>query len=70
MQNSGLVNLTVYNMLGQAIKSLVNTKVQAGSHSVIWDGTDDLHQNVGSGIYYCQIQSNDVKKTIKMVLMK
>ncbi len=70
LNNSAVVSMTVYNTLGQKIKTLVNTKVQAGNHSVVWNGTDDYNQNVGSGIYYCQIKSNDLKKTIKMLLVR
>ncbi len=70
LNKNAAVTLTVYNTLGQAIKTLVNAKVQAGNHSVVWDGTDEYSRSVGSGIYYCQIQSNDLKKNIKMVLVR
>ncbi len=64
------VTLSVYNMLGQKIKTLVNSQVKAGNHSVTWNGTDEQGHSVGSGIYYARIATSDETKTIKMVLIR
>lgn len=70
LRKSDHVILSVYNMLGQKIRTLVNTRINAGNHSVTWNGTDDQGQNVGSGIYYARIESADEMRTIKMVLIR
>ena len=42
----------------------------AGYHSVTWDATNDLGQQVGAGVYLYQLQTNDFVNTRKMVLLK
>jgi flagellar hook assembly protein FlgD len=70
LKNLVHVKLSVYNMLGQKVRTLVDKDVQAGNHSVTWNGTDDLGRNVGSGIYLASIQAGEKTKTIKMVLVR
>ncbi len=64
------VHLTVYNMLGQNIRTLVNDHREAGRYSVLWDGRDDSGRMVGSGVYFYQIQAGTFTQTAKMVLLK
>jgi len=64
------VELTVYNSLGQKVKSLVNKKVAAGHHQVAWDGTNAAGQLVTSGTYFYQIKAGDFVKVNKMVFLK
>ncbi len=64
------VEITVYNVLGQKINTLVNTTMPAGEHSVAWDGTDYNGSNVASGLYLYQIQAGDYAETRKMLLLK
>ncbi|MCI0513288.1 T9SS type A sorting domain-containing protein [candidate division KSB1 bacterium] len=64
------VRLTVYNTLGQAIRSLVNQKLAAGQHTITWNGTNDAGQPVTSGTYFYKIQAGDFVQVNKMVLLK
>ncbi|NIV95767.1 T9SS type A sorting domain-containing protein [candidate division KSB1 bacterium] len=64
------VNLTIYNVLGQNIKTLVDEVKAAGSHSVTWDGTDDNGQPVPSGVYFYRFDAGIVSGTKKMILMR
>jgi hypothetical protein len=64
------VDLAVYNMLGQKVKTLVNTMQQAGNQSVVWDGTDDGGSPVASGIYLYTLTTPDYTASRKMILMK
>jgi hypothetical protein len=59
------VELAVYNLLGQKIKTLFDGHKQAGSYSVIFDGT-----NLSSGIYLCRLKSAEYFETRKLVLTK
>ena len=47
-----LVQIDVYNIRGQKVRSLVNDFHQYVEYSVVWDGTDDSGQRVGSGVYF------------------
>ena len=64
------VNLSIYNLKGQLIKELVNSRIAAGEQRVIWKGLDNNNQSVSSGIYYYKIRSGRYTRTGKMVLMK
>ncbi len=64
------VKLTVYNALGQKIKTLVDSHVSRGRHSVVWDGTDELGNQVSSGVYIYALESGNTKLTKRMTLLK
>ena len=51
------VNLSVFNISGQKIKTLVSGQQLAGSHSVIWNGKDERDHEVSSGIYFYRIET-------------
>ncbi|MBT3756997.1 MAG: T9SS type A sorting domain-containing protein, partial [Candidatus Cloacimonetes bacterium] len=69
-QTSLFVTLKIYNLKGQEVKQLISTEVQAGKHSVIWNGTDSNDQPVSSGIYFYKLISGEHKQTNKMLLLK
>ena len=68
--NENHVELIVYNIKGQKIKTLVNEFKPAGKHSVIWNGTDDSVKPVSSGIYFYKLKAGDFQKVKKMILIK
>jgi hypothetical protein len=59
------VNLSIYNMLGQKVATLVNERQQAGTYQIEWDAG-----NLASGIYYYTIKAGAFHQVKKMVLMK
>ena len=59
------VRLTVYNVLGQEVATLVNGNLTAGIHSVNFDGS-----RLASGVYLYKIAAGDFVSTRKMVLLK
>jgi len=67
---NGLVELTVYNILGQKIKTLVNEVKNSGQHVVQWDGRNTAGHVVASGLYFCTLKSGDFIKTNKMLLLR
>lgn len=69
-KNTGKVKLNVYNIKGQLVRSLVDTNLNAGSHSVLWDGTDNTKRKVSSGIYLYRLETKDYTHTRKAMLMK
>ena len=64
------VTLTIYNMLGQKVRTFNYQNTSAGYHSITWDATNDLGEQVGAGVYLYQLQAKDFVKTRKMVLLK
>jgi len=64
------VNLTVYNTLGQKVKTLVDDQQTAGYKQVVWKGKNDREQDVASGIYFYRIKAGSFTKTAKMNLLK
>lgn len=64
------VTLSVYNILGQKVKVLVDENQSAGRKSVKWDSKDEQGQEVTSGVYFYRIQAGNFVQSKKMVLMK
>ena len=64
------VNITIFDILGREVKTLINQTQNAGYRSVIWDATNDYGKPVSAGIYLYQIQAGEYISTKKMVLMK
>ncbi|MQG06470.1 MAG: T9SS type A sorting domain-containing protein, partial [SAR202 cluster bacterium] len=67
---NGFVNITVYDMLGRKVKTIINQTQNAGYRSVIWDAKNDFGKLVTAGIYLYQIQAGEYISTKKMVLLK
>jgi hypothetical protein len=65
------VSLKIYDVSGRLVRILVDETKGAGqSHSVRWDGTDDLGQALPSGIYFCQFVAKEISQTRKVILLK
>ena len=64
------VVIKIYDMLGQQVKTLVDEAQAPGRKSVIWDGRNDNGVIVGSGIYFYRLQSSNILRTKKMMLMR
>jgi len=64
------VNISVYNILGRKVTTLINENQSAGNHSVTWNGANNQNQQVSSGIYFYRIETNDFTTTKKMTLLK
>jgi len=70
INKSESVKLAVYNVKGQLVKTLVNTNLNSGEHSIVWNGQDEANQPVSSGIYFYRLQSDTFTQTRKMLMMK
>jgi len=70
LPENSLVIITVYDMLGRQVKTLVNQAQDAGYRSVIWDSTNNYGKPISAGIYLYQIQAGEYISTKKMVLLK
>jgi hypothetical protein len=67
---SGHVSLKIYNIVGETIRTLVNGDMSAGSHALLWDGTDDHGHAVASGIYIYRVKTTGFSDSKKMLLLR
>ncbi len=70
LSQAGPVELLIYDVNGRAVKRLVEGNQKAGTHSVVWDGTNDSGQKVGSGVYWSQMRTASFESNKKMVILK
>ncbi len=68
--SEGPVELAVYNMVGQRVRTLVADTLPAGEHTVQWDATDNAGQQVSAGMYFYRLQSDGQTAVRKMILAK
>ena len=64
------VQVRIYNVLGQEIRTLVHEQLEAGFHYKVWDGANSAGLRVASGIYLYQIRAGSFVVTKKMVVLK
>ncbi len=62
--------LSIFNVLGQQVRSLVNRQEIPGEYSVEWNGTSDSGGKVASGIYFYRLKRGSLSQTRKMVMLK
>ena len=67
---AGNAELTIYNIKGQRVKTLVKDHIEAGDHSIIWNGKDDKDADVSSGVYFYRLKTADEIQNKKMLLLK
>ena len=66
----GRMTLTVFDVTGRAVRTLVDGSVAPGLHSVVWDGRNDRGAAVGAGIYWAQMRTAEMKSTKRRVILK
>ncbi len=64
------VKITIFNIKGQKVTTLVNEVMPAGIHSVSWNGNDDNGRSVTSGVYFYTMETGKYHTTKKMMLLK
>jgi hypothetical protein len=65
-----MVNITIYDMMGRQVKTLVSGSQRAGYKAIQWDATNDKNRPVSAGLYLYTIQAGDYSQAKKMVLLK
>jgi ribosomal protein S28E/S33 len=64
------VKIDIYNILGQRVITLINSKQEPGFYELFWNGKNNFGSNIASGIYFYRIVANNFIKTKKMVFLK
>ena len=70
LPEDGLVNVTIYDMMGRQVSTLVSSQQAAGYKSIQWNATNDFGKPVSAGVYLYKIQAGEFVQTKKMVLLK
>jgi len=70
ISDDSIVNLSVYNIKGQRVKTLLNEQMPKGAHTIVWNGKDGLGRDVASGIYFYRLNAGGFVNTKKMLLLK
>ena len=68
--NFGNIELNLYNIKGQRVKTLIDESICTGNHKIIWDGTDKSGKSVSSGTYFIKLQNGNNVSFNKMILIK
>lgn len=64
------IELTVFNIVGETVKTLMSGRRTAGSHTEIWNGRNDRGELAASGVYFLQMRARDFKAVQKMILTR
>lgn len=67
---SGNVELVIFNMTGQKVRTLISGRQDAAFYKIVWDGRNELGENVASGLYFYRLVSGSFSKIEKMTLIK
>ena len=70
ISHESAVSLSIYNVEGELVRTLLSGRAQAGPNQINWDGTDADGDAVGRGIYFCRIQAGAMSTTEKIVLIQ
>ena len=70
LPEESLVTLSIYDLMGRKVRTLVNSEQTIGFKNIQWNATNDNGQPVPAGMYIYTIQAGEFRQTKKMVLLK
>ncbi|MCZ6817897.1 MAG: T9SS type A sorting domain-containing protein [Calditrichaeota bacterium] len=70
LQQSGKIEITIFDLLGRAVRSLVQGHKLTGRYSVLWDGRNDAGSLVSSGTYFYRLKAGEAVQTQRMLFLK
>jgi flagellar hook assembly protein FlgD len=70
MTQPGQVTLKIYDITGRLVNTLIDAQMPQGIHRISWDGRDANGISVATGVYFYTIETPNMSKTAKMVLIK
>jgi len=66
----GYVSITIHDVSGRLVATVLNGRMPAGAHSIVWDGRNSSGVAVGSGLYFARLHAGAFTATRKMVLVR
>lgn len=70
LSSGGFVNLSVYNVLGQRVRTLLNQELSAGYHRTAWDGSTSAGEQLASGLYFARLTTSEITLVTKLALVR
>ncbi|MDG1222984.1 MAG: T9SS type A sorting domain-containing protein, partial [Candidatus Marinimicrobia bacterium] len=70
LPEASVVSLSIYDLMGREIRTMINSEQIAGFKNIQWNATDNLGKSVPAGMYIYTIQAGEFRQTRKMVLLK
>jgi flagellar hook assembly protein FlgD len=70
MVQEGLISLRIYDTMGRLVRKLVEGDRRQGKYSIYWNGKDDKGNDVGEGIFFCQLKSGGNSLSKKLIRIK
>ncbi len=70
LARTGDVEVTIYNVRGERVRRVVDARLDAGHHDLLWDGRDDTGQATASGVYFYEVQAPDARLVEKLTLVR
>jgi hypothetical protein len=70
LAQEGPVRIKIYDVTGKRVKTLVDRTMEAGLHTLSWDGTNDEGNPLGSGVYWSQMTAGSHVSNKKMIVLK
>jgi hypothetical protein len=70
LPDDGQVELSIYDVLGRKVSTVLNDFLPAGEHSVIWDGRSENGESMATGVFFYRLQSASFDETKRMLLVK
>ena len=71
IEKTGFINLDIYNVSGQLVKTLISNEIRAsGKHVIQWNGLDNIGNAVGSGVYSCMLKVDELNQATRILLLR
>ena len=70
LPQAGHVLLRIHNLMGEEVDTVIDDIQEAGSHRVLWYGTNHFKEPLPSGIYYYTLRNGEFRTTRKMILLR
>ena len=64
------VIISIYNIMGQEVRTLLNQDQDYGAHSITWNGVDQFGKTMATGVYFARMSTGSFSQTKKMLLLK
>lgn len=67
---AGAIRLDIFDVSGRRVRTLVNSRIAAGTHTAAWDGRDTNGATLASGVYFVRLAAPGATRTLRVVLLK
>lgn len=70
LTNDATIKITIYNIIGQKVHTLISENAQAGCHLIRWDGKNEIGLNVPTGIYIANLETGSISTSHTMMILR